>query len=119
MIIAALLASLVLPQEPAAPPPVETTLTIEVVGPSPEFGSGYLFVTFWATGRADDGQLTKHYVLYMGQPLPSVGARCVFRSTQNQIDYVEGEQTAFREPRPAVTSYDCGNRRFPAETGRE
>jgi hypothetical protein len=112
MIIAALLASLALPQEPAAPAPVETTLTIEAVGPRPEMDSGTLFVTFWVTGRADDGRQTKHYVLYAGQSLPEIGARCVFRSTPNQIDYVEGEQAAFREPQPAVTAYDCGDLRF-------
>lgn len=112
MIIAAVLASLALPQEPVAPPPVETTLIIEGVGPEPQFASGYLFVTFWVTGRTDDGRQTKHYVLYAGQSLPEVGARCVFRSTPNQIDYVEGEQAAFREPQPAVTAYDCGDLRF-------
>jgi hypothetical protein len=112
MIVAALLAALALPQEPAAAAPVETTLTIEAVGPEPEFTSGYLFVTFWVAGQTDDGRQTKHYVLYMGQNLPRVGARCVFKSTPNQIDYVEGEQVAFREPRPAVTAYECGDVRF-------
>ena len=112
MIIAALLATLALPQEPVVPAPVETTLTIEAVGPTPQIDSGYLFVTFWVTGRTDEGRQTKQYVLYAGQPLPSVGARCVFTSTRNQIDHVAGEQAAFREPVPAVTAYDCDGVRF-------
>lgn len=112
MIVAALLAALAVPQEPVAPPPGETTVTIQAVGPKPEFASGYLFVTFWVTGRADDGRETKHYVLYVGQSLPEVGARCTFRSTLNQIDYVAGEQAAVREPVPAVTAYDCDGVRF-------
>ncbi|WP_439472723.1 hypothetical protein [Brevundimonas sp.] len=112
MIVATLLAALALPQEPPAASPVETTLTIEAVGPKPEFDSGYLFVTFWATGRTDDGRVAKHYVLYMGQSLPEIGARCTFRSTLDQIDYVAGDQAAFREPVPAVTAYDCDGVRF-------
>lgn len=112
MIVAALLAALALPQESATPEPAETTLTIEAVGPQPEFASGYLFVTFWVSGRNEDGREAKHYVLYMGQPLLEVGARCIFKSTPNQIDYVAGERTDFREPIAVVTAYDCGDIHF-------
>ena len=114
MIAAALLASLALPQAPVTPPPVETRLTVEAVGPRPEFASGYLLVTFRVTGRTDDGQEAKHYVLYMGQPLLEPGARCTFRSTLNQIDHVAGERSVFRSPIPTVVSYDCGDIHFSA-----
>ena len=114
MIMAALLAALALPQEPATPEPAETTLTIEAVGPQPEFDSGYLLVTFWVTGRTESGQESRHYVVYMGQPLIPVGARCTLRSGLTQIDYVAGETSNFREPQPAVISYDCGDIHFSA-----
>lgn len=99
-------------QEPPPPPSLEAILTVEATGPAPEFASGYLFVTFWVTGRTDDGQQARHYVLYMGQPLIPVGARCRLRSELAQIDVVAGEDSSFREPRPAVVSYECGDIRF-------
>lgn len=117
MIVPALLAVLALPQAVAPPPPsTETTVTIEARGPTPPFGSGLLFVTFWVNGRNDDGQTARHYVLYMGeaQPLPPVGARCTFHSEPAQIDFVGGETSDFREPHPAVVRYECGDIRFSA-----
>ena len=114
MIVAALLAAVALAQDSATSEPAETTLTIEAVGPQPEFASGYLFVTFWVTGRTESGRESKHHVLYMGQPLIPVGARCTLRSGLAQIDYVAGETSNFREPQPAVISYDCGDIHFSA-----
>lgn len=113
MILPVLLATLALPQTATPPDPLtETTVTIEATGPTPKFVSGYLFVTFWVTGRTDDGQTARHYVLYMGQPLLPVGARCTFHSEPAQIDMVGGEESNFREPHPAVVRYECGDIRF-------
>ena len=99
-------------QELPPPPSMEAILTVEATGPVPQFASGYLFVTFWVSGRTEDGQQAKHYVLYMGQPLIPVGARCRLRSEPAQIDIVAGEDSSFREPRPAVVSYECGDISF-------